>query len=76
MDGLSRLLAPALQVARGFAGTRLETQLLASAYDRLLPGARYSRHTAQDIGAAVAADSCPSLEVFGTDELTPSRIGA
>jgi hypothetical protein len=75
MDGSPRSLAPALPVVRGFAGTRLESQLLASAYDRLLPGSRYSRPTAQDIDTALVADPWPSPETIGTDELTPSRIG-
>ena len=76
MDGSPRLLAPALQVVRGFAGTRLETQLLASAYDRVLPGSRYCRHTAQDLDAALAANSWPNPEAVGPDELTLSQIGA
>lgn len=76
MEGSPRLLAPALPVVRGFAGTRLESQLLASAYEQLLPGWRHFRHTARDIDAALAVDSWPSPEAVRTDTLTPSRIGA
>ena len=49
MDGSPGLLALALPVVRGFAGTRLESQLLASAYDWLLPAKRHLRDLAQSV---------------------------
>ena len=76
MDGSPGLLAPALLVVRGFAGTRLESQVLASAYDRLLPAGRYSPHIARDTDAAPATVSWPRLEIADADLLSFSRKGA
>jgi hypothetical protein len=59
MDGAIRLHAPALLARRDFVATRLETQLLASAYDLLLPVARGSDRaaSAQDDPRAASSES-------------------
>lgn len=56
MDGSPRLAAPALLVVRGFAGMRQESQLLAAAYDRLLPVALDSRCGMHPATGAPATD--------------------
>lgn len=75
MDGTPRLLSPAMHVLRSFAGTRLESQLLASAYERLLPRMQTSGNVAPS-NRELLDPTLPSASGIIRDERALWRKGA